>query len=429
MKSKNKIFFFLMLVVIFLSAYKLLSKSYSNQEKEPKNDILSNINLVGNVDLFTIYGRFFNLKGSIDDNTDNLSLVLRNDNYEKEFNLITKVENNKTIFQTNELINTGINLEKISPGTYIVLLKTKKNDKNIYYTLNNKTKYDNLEYYTITKNKQNNKIDIEFQKTKDGDAKNYLLLNCQNVKLPDDIYDIVIDPGHGGEDVGASKNGYYESKINLEYALKLKRKLESFGYKVKLTREKDETIPNYGDNSRVNVPYLCKAKLMLSIHQNSANSNVNKGGLEIYVVNHTDIEFANTLVSKIEKYTSSPISKNVSYKINKGVYLRTLSKSDLNDIYEDAKKNNYTPYEKATLDSTYYYMIREVGGIITNSYVDSRNKTKPGNTYYDSNHGVEAYLLELGYLNSSSNLKIILNEKDKFVEAIAESVQEYLQID
>ena len=225
MKSKNKIFFFLILIVIFLSAYKLLSKSYSNQEKELKKDILNNVNLVGDVDSFTIYGRFFNLKGSIDDEVDNLSLVLKNDNYEKEFNLITKIENNKTTFQTNELINTGINLEKISQGTYMVLLKTKKDDKNIYYTLNNKTKYDYLEYYTITKNKQNNKIDIEFQKTKDDSAKNYLLLNCQNVKLPDDIYDIVIDPGHGGKDVGASKNGYYESKINLEYALKLKDKL------------------------------------------------------------------------------------------------------------------------------------------------------------------------------------------------------------
>ena len=83
MKSKNKIFFFLILIVIFLSAYKLLSKSYSNQEKELKKDILNNVNLVGDVDSFTIYGRFFNLKGSIDDEVDNLSLVLKNDNYEK----------------------------------------------------------------------------------------------------------------------------------------------------------------------------------------------------------------------------------------------------------------------------------------------------------------------------------------------------------
>ena len=94
---------------------------------------------------------------------------------------------------------------------------------------------------------------------------------------------------------------------------------------------------------------------------------------------------------------------------------------------KDALKNNYIPYEKATLDSTYYFMIREVGGIITNSYVDLRNPEKPGNIYYDSNHGTEAYLLELGYMNSTSNLKIILEEKDKFVEAITTSVKEYLE--
>ena len=73
-------------------------------------------------------------------------------------------------------------------------------------------------------------------------------------------------------------------------------------------------------------------------------------------------------------------------------------------------------------------MIREVGGIITNSYIDLRNPNKPGNIYYNSNHGTEAYLLELGYLNSSSNLKILLNEKDEFVKAISLSVKEYLNI-
>ena len=152
------------------------------------------------------------------------------------------------------------------------------------------------------------------------------------------------------------------------------------------------------------------------------------GGLEIYIPNHTNKEFASLVVNNIKKYTTSPISKNTSFKIDEGIYLKTLDKTDLEAIKKEAEKNNYKPYEKATTDSTYYYMIREVGGIITNSYIDLRNPNKPGNIYYNSNHGTEAYLLELGYLNSSSNLKILLTEKDEFVKAISLSVKEYLNI-
>jgi len=108
--------------------------------------------------------------------------------------------------------------------------------------------------------------------------------------------------------------------------------------------------------------------------------------------------------------------------------MRTLSPSDLTEIREDAKEKGYKPYEKATLNSTYYYIIRETGGIITGAYVDSRNKEKDYNPYCNSNFGVEAYLLELGYINSSSNLEILLTEKDGYVKAILESVKEYLEI-
>ena len=36
-----------------------------------------------------------------------------------------------------------------------------------------------------------------------------LLLYCEN--KDDNVYDVVIDPGHGGLDGGASKNGYKET--------------------------------------------------------------------------------------------------------------------------------------------------------------------------------------------------------------------------
>ena len=40
-------------------------------------------------------------------------------------------------------------------------------------------------------------------------------------------------------------------------------------------------------------------------------------------------------------------------------------------------------------------MLRETGGIATSAYVDGRNPSYGANMFYNSNIGVEAYLLEL----------------------------------
>lgn len=39
-----------------------------------------------------------------------------------------------------------------------------------------------------------------FAKEKD---KNYIAFNVEKSELPEDVYDIVLDPGHGGNDPGA----------------------------------------------------------------------------------------------------------------------------------------------------------------------------------------------------------------------------------
>lgn len=392
-----------------------------NKEKDSQEvfNFIDNIEQVASIKTWTIYGKYFNIEGEIDTFLDNLVLILKNNDTEVEYPLIIKKEKDKTIFKTNNLINEGINLDKISKGNYLVLLK----DKDNYWTLKNETNYENLEYWTVTHDSKNNKIDMSFKKILEQD---YLTLNVEEKTLPQDIYDIVIDPGHGGVDIGAHNGNYYESKITLSYGKLLKEKLESVGYKVKLTREIDESISNYGKNGRVSIPYQTRAKLLLSIHLNSANLNVGSGGVEIYVPYNSNIEFAKNLAKNIVDKTSSGYSKNVSNRIENGVYLRTLTKSDLESMKEDAQDDGYTPYEKANTKSTYYYIIRETGGIVTGAYIDMRNPKKEGNPYFNSNYGCESYLVELGYMNSSSNLNILLNEKDKYVEAIIKSINDYL---
>ena len=45
------------------------------------------------------------------------------------------------------------------------------------------------------------------------------------------------------------------------------------------------------------------------------------------------------------------------------------------------------------------------------------------NTYYNSNQGIECYQIELGYIKN--DLDIIKNEKEGYIRAISETIEEF----
>jgi N-acetylmuramoyl-L-alanine amidase len=99
---------------------------------------------------------------------------------------------------------------------------------------------------------------------------------------PGDKPVLVIDPGHGGVDVGATgAHGEQEKTIVLDFARLLKTKLEASGkLRVVLTREDDVFVAL---DERVRVARRADARLFLSIHADTlAETNVE--GATIYTV-------------------------------------------------------------------------------------------------------------------------------------------------
>ena len=256
---------------------------------------------------------------------------------------------------------------------------------------------------------------------------NTLTFNVSKNTDPD-VYDVVIDPGHGGMDGGASKNGYSETDFTMDIALNLKKKLEDYGVKVKLTREenqlnKNEVLKDYGKGGRAVINHEVNAKYLFSIHLNS-NGSSSVHGLEIYTADKINYDFAKKLASSIVSTASTDYSNNKINKIFDGIYTRTFTDSDIASSLEEYKRKNMNAYD-ITTKSNYYFMIRETGGIMTGAYVDDRNKEKvPGNPYYNSNIGSEAYLFELGYISNSNDVNNIKNNMDKYTDAIANCFKE-----
>lgn len=99
-----------------------------------------------------------------------------------------------------------------------------------------------------------------------------------------DKWSIVVDPGHGGGDVGAVGPTFlYESEVNLSVANKLADKLASAGASAYLTRSYDNGLSL---EQRANYARNRSADRFISIHHNSCdNGSVN--GTEVWVCQGT----------------------------------------------------------------------------------------------------------------------------------------------
>jgi len=365
------------------------------------------------IDEFYIYGRYFNIKGTIPFKVDNASLVFINKDFE-ETTYELNINHNK--FYLADKINTGINLEKIKYENYALLLRV--GDK--YYSFENKTNYNNAYYYTMNLNNKTNYLEFKFLKRQE---KSIFYLTSKNIKTPNNIYDIVIDPGHGSSaDSGAVQGNIYEKDINLAISLKLKEALEKENFKVLLTRTEDVNPSPYGHNGRAVLPNQVKAKLFISVHANSTGYQMIKGGVEIYAPSKMEYSLAKEFADNIKEYANTTYSPQVTNRVLDGVYVRTLTENDINNSKALAKANGYEFYSNITTDTPWYFYNRETGGYMTGAYMDGRNTDYPPNPYYNSNMGVEGYLLELGYMTCKNDLDNLLNNEDGYVKGIVKAI-------
>ena len=405
--------FLIVLLILLLGFGGYILYDTKTKEKIPRLETLED---VVSIDELYVYGTHLNMHGKI--NSDkNLEFVL----YNGEF-IVRKINFEDGEFNFSDKVNEGIYLDDIPRGNYFLFLRYKDtNDKGEeiykYYSLKNDTTYKETTYYTLSN--VNNKITINSEES-------YPTMMINVVENTDsNVYDIVLDPGHGGMDGGASRYGYKESDFTLDLAMKVKSKLEEAGLKVKLTHEEGQLttnskLPEYGVHGRAVIPYEVHAKYVFSIHFNSNNS-ASVNGLEVYTADNINYDYAKTLAKNITDASGLNYSTNKISKVMDGIYTRTFKESDIENSAKENTDKGRVPYD-ITTKSNYYYIIRETGGIVTGAYVDDRNEEITGNPYYNSHIGSEAYLLELGYISNKDNLDNLINNLDKYALGIANSI-------
>ena len=115
---------------------------------------------------------------------------------------------------------------------------------------------------------------------------------------------VVIDPGHGGEEVGAQgPGGTLEKDVTLAIARKLRAALaNSLGLQAFLTRDRDQELAL---DERAAVANNYKADLFVSIHANASRSQGAKGS-EVYFLTYQATDDESRRIAAIEGGAFTP---------------------------------------------------------------------------------------------------------------------------
>lgn len=176
--------------------------------------------------------------------------------------------------------------------------------------------------------------------------------------------DVIIDPGHGGSDVGAQHDGRNEKDDNLELALLVAERLKDSGVKVKLTRDDDTFISL---ENRCKFANRRRAELFVSLHRNSAESGK---GVEIWI-------------SSDEPQKDLQLAENILQNL-------------------------------------------DMVGISKNRGVKSGYAQGNGNYYVNSHTDMPSCLAEIGFITSETDNALLDKNLEKYAEAIAEAIKESL---
>lgn len=143
----------------------------------------------------------------------------------------------------------------------------------------------------------------------------YSVQALKPISLPPEVQ-IVIDPGHGGIDSGATYENIEEKQINLAVATEIYHALSRKGYRVIMTRERDEALSDSSRRKdiasrhqrdlvqRREIIRTFAPQIVLSIHVN-AGSSKNQGGLVLYQKSGQGYILAHLIQRNLNKVTNT----------------------------------------------------------------------------------------------------------------------------
>jgi N-acetylmuramoyl-L-alanine amidase len=225
-------------------------------------------------------------------------------------------------------------------------------------------------------------------------------------------YVVLIDPGHGGEELGAitrvwvTKKGVkktqnvYEKDLALLLARKVKIHLEG-KYTTYLTRSIDRGVTL---DERANMADTVKADLFVSIHFNSSTDKRSNGFETFYLDNHVD-----KAIKKVEEVENKDLSG---------------SDKTVNQILIDLVIQKTAPRSKKLAKSIHRNLVKS----LKKKFKIKDRGIKPGLFYVLALSKRPGVLIEAGFMSNPKEFKTVKSIKflDTYAKSIALGIKQYL---
>ena len=336
--------------------YKVSDSSGNETEKyrtvQVKRTYVNNTNSVTD-NSFTENGIF--IKGTVQDYSFKNQMLLKN-----------KDTGNELIIDTTRISShyyqLSLDVQNMENGTYELYLV----NNNLEPLTNNMSNYHKI----VRAHTGNKLITMNYEKSK-------VNMTVENFKYQ---YDVVIDPGHGGDDTGATNGRYVERNINLEQSLYEKQRYEQHGLKVLLLRDTNDNFGiTMGDEEWEEIDrkgyavgyYGAVSKIVYSNHHN-ASGNSTSAGWEILVPAQASYDDL-----KVEHQIADAWSNAYTNAVDR--YYRFYTKD-----FEEAKPQNKLNGEVYGFED-YYSVIR-----IPNKLFNTKNVLFEG-AYVNNNNDMNWY--------------------------------------
>lgn len=210
---------------------------------------------------------------------------------------------------------------------------------------------------------------------------------------------IVIDPGHGGIDAGATTAGVMEKQITLAFGQTLKQQLESAGgLRVLMTRDDDRFVSLA---ERVRLAREAGADLFISIHVDSLSAAQEVRGATIYTGSEkaTDLESARLAAKENQ---ADALAGAEAGEESEGI----------SDILMDLTKRETRSFSGQFARN----LVESLGGSVRMHRIPLRSAGFRVLTAPD----VPSVLIELGYMSSQKDIELL--KSDSWRAAAAASV-------
>lgn len=207
---------------------------------------------------------------------------------------------------------------------------------------------------------------------------------------------VVIDPGHGGKDLGTSKNGLSEKDIALTLSKKLAEKIEKRlgpGLKVILTRNDDRFITL---ERRTKIAEDNRGDLFISLHVN-ANALAEVEGFETYVLNFATDRSAMAVAARENAESDKSVAD-----------LRDLLQIIANNTkIAESRAMAQVLHKSALANINAKYKVRDLG-------------VKEAPFWVLVNTRVPSILVEIGFITNDNDAARL--SKDDYLESVAEGL-------